>query len=103
MKTIMKKIKFLYLIFLLLSFAACKKDYLNTGPTDQVQEADVFTTTNNALVALNGIHRIMWTQLFLTRNTVGRIIETPLARVHHILLTIFITALLPMQIRLSAV
>ena len=60
----MKKIKFLYLIPLLLSLAACKKDYLNTGPTDQVQETDVYTTTNNALVALNGIHRIMWTQYF---------------------------------------
>jgi hypothetical protein len=48
----------------MLSGMACKKDTLNTAPTDQVTEDDLFTSTSNAAVALNGIHRIMWVQYF---------------------------------------
>lgn len=47
---------------LLISFSACKKEYLDTVPTDQVSSESVFTTTTNAMQALNGIHRIMYTQ-----------------------------------------
>lgn len=62
----MKKIQFLYLfiIGLLLSNSSCKKDYLNTSPTSAVTEQTVFSTTSNAMIALNGIHRIMWVQYF---------------------------------------
>ena len=45
---------------LFFSFASCKKDYLETAPTDKVESLAVFTTTNNANTALNGIYRYMF-------------------------------------------
>ncbi len=50
-----------------LSLSSCKKDYLETNPTDQVDAASVLTTTENAKAALNGIHRSM----FLRYNNQG--------------------------------
>lgn len=47
-----------------LSLGACKKDYLQTSPTNQVSTIDAFKTTANAWAALNGIHRIMYSQIF---------------------------------------
>ncbi|OIN60614.1 RagB/SusD family nutrient uptake outer membrane protein [Arsenicibacter rosenii] len=47
-----------------MSLTACEKDYLETKPTDQVATADAFSTTKNAWAALNGIHRIMYSQIF---------------------------------------
>ncbi|MBK6937218.1 MAG: RagB/SusD family nutrient uptake outer membrane protein [Chitinophagaceae bacterium] len=47
------------MVFLLPS---CKKDYLTTAPTDQVVQTDIFKTTANAWVALNGIHRSLYIQ-----------------------------------------
>jgi hypothetical protein len=55
-----KKIIYLTLSIFLLSVASCKKDYLETAPTDAVDNSAVFTTTNNADVALNGIIRYMF-------------------------------------------
>lgn len=45
---------------LLLSFVSCKEDYLETSPTDAVDDSAVFTTTANANTALNGIFRYMY-------------------------------------------
>lgn len=45
---------------LILSFVSCKEDYLETAPTDQVDNSAVFTTTSNANTALNGIYRYMF-------------------------------------------
>lgn len=45
---------------LLLSFVSCKKDYLETSPTDKVSNSAVFTTTSNANTSLNGIYRYMF-------------------------------------------
>jgi hypothetical protein len=59
------KTKIIYASVLALSFfASCKKDYLNTSPTSQVTGETLISTTSNAMIALNGIHRIMWTQYF---------------------------------------
>lgn len=44
----------------LLAFSSCKKDYLNTAPTDKVDMSKVFTTTENANTALSGIYRYMF-------------------------------------------
>lgn len=44
----------------LLATTSCKKEYLNTSPTDKVDNSSVFTTTTNANVALNGIYRYMF-------------------------------------------
>jgi len=54
MKKILNKIAILALV---MSFG-CADDYLDTAPTDAVSELAVFTTTQNAFSALNGIHKI---------------------------------------------
>ena len=46
----------------LLFFSSCKKEYLETAPTNAVSEADVFKTTANAWAAVNGIHRMLYQQ-----------------------------------------
>lgn len=46
----------------MLLFGSCKKDVLETSPTDAVSDQAVFTTTTNALAALNGIHRSLYYQ-----------------------------------------
>ncbi|GAB2620225.1 RagB/SusD family nutrient uptake outer membrane protein [Belliella aquatica] len=56
MKKIINKI---FILVAFLSFG-CAEDYLDTLPTDAVSEGLVFTTTQNARTALNGIHRIMF-------------------------------------------
>ncbi len=38
---------------------SCSKDYLNTNPTSQVDEGTIFTNTESALMAINGVHRQM--------------------------------------------
>ncbi len=49
---------------LLLSVSACQPDFLETAPTDQVSTVDAFKTTDNAWAALNGIHRMMFSQIY---------------------------------------
>lgn len=46
----------------LLTFASCKKDYLDTDPTNSLSEQSVFTNMSNAWSTINGIHRIMFNQ-----------------------------------------
>ncbi|WP_025764415.1 RagB/SusD family nutrient uptake outer membrane protein [Dyadobacter tibetensis] len=62
----MKKllIKTLFATSLLAGFTGCEEPYLETTPTDQVSAADAFKTTKNAWAALNGIHRIMFSQIY---------------------------------------
>lgn len=62
----MKKIFNIGAIAFLLIFAgtSCKKSYLETTPTDQVATDIVFSTTKNGWAALNGIHRILYSQIF---------------------------------------
>ncbi|HMU59986.1 MAG TPA: RagB/SusD family nutrient uptake outer membrane protein [Chitinophagaceae bacterium] len=60
----MKKI-ILNIVFasgVLLALSSCKKDYLDTNPTDQIAQSEVFKTTANAWTALNGIHRSLYIQ-----------------------------------------
>ncbi len=56
------KIFYLVLAAAMFSLGSCKKDYLDTTPTDRVSEADVFKTTSNAWGAINGIHRMLYQQ-----------------------------------------
>jgi hypothetical protein len=60
----MKNLKYnLFILIVLVGlFTACKKDYLDTFPTDSVADAAALTSTQNAYAALNGIHRILYTQ-----------------------------------------
>lgn len=54
------------------SLTSCDKDFLETTPTDQIATADVFTTTKNAWAAVNGIHRLMYSQIFSTQSQGGQ-------------------------------
>ncbi|MDO5978589.1 RagB/SusD family nutrient uptake outer membrane protein [Flavivirga spongiicola] len=60
----MKKIiiSFIGALAVLFCMTACEKDYLDTVPTDQVSSAVAVLTTDNALTALNGIHRALYTE-----------------------------------------
>jgi len=58
----MNKLIVLSLAAALLFLSACKKGYLETAPTDQVAQPDVFATTANAFGAVNGIHRMLYQQ-----------------------------------------
>ncbi|MEN2281026.1 RagB/SusD family nutrient uptake outer membrane protein [Algoriphagus sp. SE2] len=57
MKNIISK---LFIAGALFITTSCADDYLDTVPTDAVSEESVFTTTQNAMTALNGIHRMMF-------------------------------------------
>lgn len=59
-------------LYLVLMFASCKKDYLETAPTDAVGTGNAFLTTENAKIALNGIHRILYSQHYSTQSEGGQ-------------------------------
>ncbi|RZJ82541.1 MAG: RagB/SusD family nutrient uptake outer membrane protein [Flavobacterium sp.] len=57
----MKKIFYFTLVAsYLFAMSGCKKEYLETSPTDRVDNTSIFATTANASVALNGIYRYMF-------------------------------------------
>jgi hypothetical protein len=45
-----------------LTFTACKKDFLDTMPTDSYASEQVFTNVSGAWSAINGIHRSLYMQ-----------------------------------------
>ncbi len=53
----------IYLALLLVVLSSCDEDFLERVPTDAVSETSVFTTTDNARAALNGIHRFMFVRV----------------------------------------
>ncbi|HKH62963.1 MAG TPA: RagB/SusD family nutrient uptake outer membrane protein [Flavitalea sp.] len=61
MKMFKYKILSVSLIILLFS-ASCKKEFLDTYPTNAVAATEATATTKNGYAALNGIHRIMYVQ-----------------------------------------
>lgn len=57
----MKKITVLAIaIFTLMT--SCKKEYLDTGPTDQADASAIFTTTTNASNVINGVYRYLYSR-----------------------------------------
>lgn len=48
--------------FLAILFSSCKKEFLNTAPTNQVSDVEAVKSTQNAWAALNGIHRALTNQ-----------------------------------------
>jgi hypothetical protein len=60
----MKRAKFISIVLtgMVVILSGCKKDWLDTYPTTSVSAADAVKTTQNAWAALNGIHRVMYTQ-----------------------------------------
>jgi hypothetical protein len=55
-------IKLIILAMVVIVPQSCSDDYLDVNPTNAVSEADVFTNTDNAWGALNGIHRFLYAQ-----------------------------------------
>ncbi|WP_343690277.1 RagB/SusD family nutrient uptake outer membrane protein [Chitinophaga sp.] len=58
----MKNLLYILSIAAIFVFSACKKDYLDTMPTDSYASDQVFTTVPNAWNAINGIHRSLYKQ-----------------------------------------
>lgn len=58
----MKKIVIIFIGIFAVStiFTACEKEFLDTYPTDQVSSNAAVLTTDNAMTALNGIHRALY-------------------------------------------
>ena len=56
----MKKIFAILLTLALVSFAGCKKDYLETNPTDRVSGPTIFADSENAMSAVNGLIRLLY-------------------------------------------
>lgn len=60
----MKRIlKYSVPFLLLVATVGCKKDYLDTNPTNQVTPSVIFSTADGAMVALNGAYRSHYTSL----------------------------------------
>ena len=68
MKNIFKKIGILIFV---LSLTSCSDDYLDTLPTDSVAAAEAIATTKNAWASLNGIHRLLYSQMRTTQGEGG--------------------------------
>jgi hypothetical protein len=68
----MKKVSQYILVFIAVaSFAACKKDYLVTAPTDALPTEDVFKTTAGVKLAVNGLAKMMTQQYLETQGMNG--------------------------------
>lgn len=68
----MNKIKVITILLIgSLFISACSKDYLATSPTDSKQTPSIFETTKGAALAINGINKLMTTQLLSTQGFNG--------------------------------
>lgn len=68
----MKKVsQYILVLIAIASFAACKKEYLSTGPTDALPADDVFKTTAGVKLAINGLAETMTQQLLETQGMNG--------------------------------
>ncbi len=54
--------KLLIAIVFISLLVGCKKDYFDVGPTGDVDEASIFTTTGNASNVINGIYRYLYSR-----------------------------------------
>jgi len=66
----MKKITLLVIGCLLLLLPSCKKDFLDTGSTSDMDDKAAFTSTGNAANIVNGIYRFLW-ERYSTQNQPG--------------------------------
>lgn len=58
----LRKIKYIPLVFLVFIISACDKEFLETTPTDAIAAADALATEANMALILNGMHRAMYSQ-----------------------------------------
>lgn len=52
--------------------SSCQEDFLDTNPTSAYGDVFVFSTAENGMAALNGIHRAMFAQYNSTQNNSGQ-------------------------------
>ncbi|SOD18409.1 RagB/SusD family nutrient uptake outer membrane protein [Pedobacter xixiisoli] len=57
-----KYLSILPVFIFLLTLGSCKKSYLDTTPSDQIDADKIFDSVNNVKVALNGVYRAMYMQ-----------------------------------------
>ena len=57
------KYKLLVLVAVVVAFTSCKKNWLETQPTDQVSDVTAFSSVANARLALNGAYRLLYEQI----------------------------------------
>lgn len=69
MKNILKTIGILLVVVTLTN--ACSDDYLDTTPTEALSADDAFLTTKNAWSTINGIHRLLYSQMRSTQGEGG--------------------------------
>lgn len=55
-----------------LVIAGCKKEFLQKDPTSRVLPSVIFATTNDAYAAINGMHRLMYSQWYSNQATGGQ-------------------------------
>ena len=69
----MKQNKILLLLAISMAvFVGCSEDYLDTVPTDAISEDAALSSTDNMMLVLNGLHRMMYGQNALTGGTSSR-------------------------------
>lgn len=61
----------LTLIIILFLAASCRKGFLDTAPTNKVDDSNVFTTVSNQKTIINGIYRYLYSR-FSEQNTPGQ-------------------------------
>jgi hypothetical protein len=60
-------------VFASLVFPSCKKDYLNTNPPTSISSSVVESSTQNLMVALNGVHRYLYNgSFYATQGDIGQ-------------------------------
>lgn len=69
----MKKVvfKMAALLAVVITTVSCEKEFLDTFPTTAVSNNDVLKSTQNAIAAINGIHRRMYQQSGLSQGHAG--------------------------------
>lgn len=55
-----------------IGLTSCKKDFLERSPTNRVDTEVAFSTTKNIWLAINGIHRAMYNQIFEVQSQGGQ-------------------------------
>lgn len=64
MKRITKNIACAAMLLFTLLGTGCKKDYLQTDPPTVLTPENIFSTTKNAMAAINGMHRALYVQWY---------------------------------------
>lgn len=61
-----------FIIGTLLMVSSCKKDYLQLNPPSTQTPANIFASTKNAWAAVNGMHRMLYSQWYATQALGGQ-------------------------------